>query len=372
MDNKNNKYKLIKNNSIPNLKNNLKLNDYYNAFNELPIINSKNINVTLHKKPKQKLSFKKLIFNPISYVYQNKIKLLSQVSPIAKNLNKFYSVKEINDFTRRKFFMKNYHRTINDNNNTTRNKKNLKLISRNNSNVNIINNRPSLNIIDLSNNYAIKENNANKTSKLETKSKIGFITNRHLIDYKKSLIEIYNPKNFKEKDYQHKVNFIHNFLYKTPENIIKNEEKNSEEIIPKYEYISYFGIMNKIITKFTSTKYNKNDEKNFQNKYLKLKVQLKSSDFADYENEDDYRNKKYIKEIQKKTKNKLKEKNKLEKISKRKKGNADVYKERSRNFSELVNGALEQRKEITNRLENLIDIDKKIYEKEFDNIKSGK
>ena len=86
--------------------------------------------------------------------------------------------------------MKNFHRTINDNNNTTRNKKNLKLISRNNSDVNIINNRPSLNIIDLSNNYAIKENNANKTSKLETKSKIGFITNRHLIDYKKSLIEI--------------------------------------------------------------------------------------------------------------------------------------------------------------------------------------
>jgi formiminotetrahydrofolate cyclodeaminase len=62
----------------------------------------------------------------------------------------------------------------------------------------------------------------------------------------------------------------------------------------------------------------------------------------------------------------------LEKISKRKKGNADVYKERSRNFSELVNGALEQRKEITNRLDNLIDIDKKIYEKEFDNIKSSK
>ena len=89
MNNKNKDYKLIKNNSIPNLKNNLKLNDYYNAFNELPIINSKNINVTLHKKPKQKLSFKKLIFNPISYVYQNKIKLLSQVSPIAKNLNTY-------------------------------------------------------------------------------------------------------------------------------------------------------------------------------------------------------------------------------------------------------------------------------------------
>ena len=49
-----------------------------------------------------------------------------------------------------------------------------------------------------------------------------------------------------------------------------------------------------------------------------------------------------------------------------------MYKERSRNFSELVNGALEQRKEITNKLDNLIDIDKKIYEKEFDNIKSSK
>ena len=371
MDNRNKANTLIKNNSIPNLKSNLKLNDYYNSFNELPVINSKNINATLNKKPKQKLTFKKLIFNPISYVYQNKIKLLSQVSPIAQNINKYYSIKEINDFTRRKFFIKNFHRTINDNNNTTtRNKKNLNLLPRNNSDINIIKNRPSLNIIDLSNNYSLKENNANRTPKLETKSKISFSTNRHLIDYKKSLMEIYNPKNFKEKDYQHKVNFIHNFLYKTPENIIKSEEKNSEEIIPKYEYISYFGIMNKIITKFTSNKYNNHDENNFQNKYLKLKVQLKSSDFADYENIDDYRNKKYIKEIQQKKRIKLKEKYKLEKLKKEKK-ETDVYKERSRNFSELVNGALEQRKEITDKLENLIDIDKKIYEKDFENIKSG-
>ena len=215
MDNKNKDNKLIKSNSIANLKSILKLNDYNNSFNELPLINSKNINVTLNKKPKQKLSFKKLIFNPISYVYQNKIKLLSQVSPFAKDINKFYSMKEINEFTTRKFFIKNYHRTINgDNNNnkTTRNKKHLKFIPRNNSDVHIIKNRPSLNIIDLSNNYAIKENNKNKTSKLETKSKIDFTTNRHLIDYKKSLMEIYNPKNFKEKNFQRKVNFIHNFL----------------------------------------------------------------------------------------------------------------------------------------------------------------
>ena len=45
---------------------------------------------------------------------------------------------------------------------------------------------------------------------------------------------------------------------------------------------------------------------------------------------------------------------------------------KNKSFSELVNNAFEQRDKITFKLENLINIDKKMYEKEFEAIKSNK
>lgn len=372
MDRKNITNILSKNKSISNLKSKFDL-EYYS---ELPLINSKNINCLMKKNPRKKLYLKKLVFNPISYVYQKKIKLLSQVSPIAKNINKNYSIKEIAEFTKRKFFIKNYHKTIDADSIKSRNKNISKIINKNNSDISINKkNRPSLNIIDLSNNYSSKKNiDNNKVTKLEKKS-INF-TNRYLIDFKKSLLEIYNPKNHKEKMFQNNIRYVHNFLNKIPKNNPKLTEKDSKEIFPKYEYISYFGVDNKIITKLTSSKYDTEDEKK-DNNFLKLNIESRvPPDFANYENIDDYRNKNYIKQIQLKKKKKINNKglnSNIISLSKRsRKGYEVVFKEKNKSFEELVNNAFEQRNDITKQLANLINEDKKVYERQFELIKSEK
>ena len=368
MENKNPNNILTKNNSVTNLKSNFKL-EY---FNELPFINSKKTDSDMNKKPRKKLFLQKLTFNPISYNYLNKIKQLSQVTPIAKNINKHFSIKEITEFTKRKFYIKNIRRDIENDSTKRRNKIHLKLITRNNSDINLNkNNRPSLNIIDLTNNCSIKNNN-NIPKKIGKKSLIDF-TYRNYINYKKYLDNIYNPKEHKGKGYLNKIRYVHNCIYKTPENKIKLEEKNSDEIIPKYEYICYYGIPNKIITKLTSAKLYSENDKNFENQYLKSKVQLKTPpDFDDCENMNDYRNKKYIKQIEQKNKmqklleEELKDKNEMKNIVQRSRRDKEKYRERNKTFEEMVNDAFRRRNEINKKLEEAVDADKKIYEREFE------
>ena len=379
MDSRNKNNISTKNNSISisESKNDLKENNENNN-NELPIINTKIIN----KKPKGKLFYKKIVFNPISYDYQSKIKLLSQVKPIAKTINKHYSMKEISEFAHRKYLMKNYQKNtdINNNNNSNskRNNKKKRIISRNISDINVINERPNLNIINITKNHSTKEkeNNIKKITKSENKSKIYCNTNRYIINYRNSLEAIYDPKNHEDKKYQNKLDFVHNYLYKTSDNeIIKPiNKKNIKEILPRYEFISYSGKTSKVITKLTSTKYEPKEEK----KLSIIKLKLKSPYLVDYENVDDYRNKRYIKILQYKKKKSREKEMKLKKkelknfneINKR--GLEEVHKMKNKSFSELVNNAFEQRDKITFKLENLINIDKKMYEKEFEAIKSNK
>ena len=342
--------------------------------NELPIINS-NI---VKKKPKQKVFYKKIIFNPISYDYQNKIKLLSQVKSIAKTLNKHYSMKEINEFANRKYLIKNYQRNTDNNNNSNSKRKEIKkhLISRNISEVNIKRERPNLNIINLTKNCQTKENNKPNLKKSENKSKIFSKTNRIIIDFRNCLKAVYDPKKHEDKKYQNNKDFIHNYLYKMTNDETKTEnKKDTKEFLPKFEYISYSGTTNKVITKLTEKNYEPKEEK----KLKLIKIKFKSPYLINYENEDDYRNKKYIKILEYKRKktrdneNKpilYKETKKLNELNK--KGLNEVRKIKNKSFHELVNNVFEQKDKITYKLTNLINFDKKLYEKDFEAINSIK
>ena len=167
---------------------------------------------------------------------------------------------------------------------------------------------------------------------------------------------------------------------------MKNEEKNKEnEIHPKYEYISYFGTTQKLVTRLTSPKYisevktssKKND---FQNNYLKYKIQLETPEVFDYRNLNDFRNKKYLEKIQKEKKmeksleQELKEKN--ERMNdfkeKSKESFSKIFESNIRNFEKKVENALKKRNIIDNKLTNLFDVSRKIYEKAFETIKMDK
>ena len=368
-------------NSLSNTKSKpeLKIVDYNN---ELPLIQSKmNSDINNNEKSTKKVFFKKLLFNPISSDYRNKLKLLSQVTPISKNINKFYSKKEIFEFTKKHFFQ-----DIIDNNNTTvknRNKKNLKPILKNLSDINITEKRRNLNIVELSNNYKSQNVTNEKIQTKENQEKININTSHHLIDYKKSIKKILNPKNHKLKKFQTKPQYIHNFLYKTPQIIMKNKEKDNEnEIYPKFEYISYFGITHKLITKLTSPKHNSElkSSSDIDKKYLKYKIQLETPEVFDYSNPNDYRNKKYLEKIQKEKKIKksfeqeLIEKNEeLNNVREQsKKSFSKIYDIKFRNLARQVENAFAKQKIINTKLTNLVDIDRKIYEKDFDSMKLNK
>lgn len=164
---------------------------------------------------------------------------------------------------------------------------------------------------------------------------------------------------------------------------MKNKEKDNEnEIYPKFEYVSYFGITHKLITKLTSPKYNSEvkSSSDLDKKYLKSKIQLETPEIFDYSNPNDYRNKKYLEKIQKEKKIKksfeqeLNEKNEeLNNVrEKSKKSFSKIYDIKFRNFARKVENAFVKQKIINTKLTNLVDIDRKIYEKDFDSMKSNK
>ena len=364
---------LKKNKSIKNLLSNLKLKKLNNNY-ELPFIHSK-IKIDKHDKSKTKLN--KLSLNFVSYDYKNRLKLLSQITPLTKKIKKYYSTKEIQEFNKKYSFPMNYHGTMDNNisSSSSRNRKSLNLITRNSSD---INDKSNLGIIDLSNALTIKEDTKISYRKIENKEKMSSQNCQRFINLKKGLEKILNPKRFKSKKYEGKKQLVHNYLFKTSlknDDIMKNEDKNSDEIFPKFEYVNYFGTTQKLITRLTSNNKNNSKEKNyFNNNYLKLKLKLKSPDLIDYENFDDYRNKKYIEQIQKKIKNKKKleqeiiddNKEFFKNLKEQVKINYEKLVENNkRSFDKYIYGALVEKNIIDNKLDNLIEIDKKIYENDF-------
>ena len=364
---------LKKNKSIKNLLSNLKLKKLNNNY-ELPFIHSK-IKIDKHDKSKTKLN--KLSLNFVSYDYKNKLKLLSQITPLTKKIKKYYSTKEIQEFNKKYSFPMNYHGTMDNNisSSSSRNRKSLNLITRNSSD---INDKSNLGIIDLSNALTIKEDTKISYRKIENKEKMSSQNCQRFINLKKGLEKILNPKSFKSKKYEGKKQLVHNYLFKTSlknDDIMKNEDKNSDEIFPKFEYVNYFGTTQKLITRLTSNNKNNSEEKNyFNNNYLKLKLKLKSPDLIDYDNFDDYRNKKYIEQIQKKIKNKKKleqeiiddNKEFFKNLKEQVKINYEKLVENNkRSFDKYIYGALVEKNIIDNKLDNLIEIDKKIYENDF-------
>ena len=366
---------LKKNKSIKNLLSNLKLKKLNNNY-ELPFIHSK-IKIDKHDKSKTKLN--KLSLNFVSYDYRNRLKLLSQITPLTKKIKKYYSTKEIQEFNKKYSFPMNYHGTMDNNisSSSSRNRKSLNLITRNSSD---INDKSNLGIIDLSNALTIKEDTKSSYRKIENKEKMSSQNCQRFINLKKGLEKILNPKGFKSKKYEGKKQLVHNYLFKTSlknDDIMKNDDKNSDEIFPKFEYVNYFGTTQKLITRLTSNNKNNSEEKNyFNNNYLKLKLKLKSPDLIDYDNFDDYRNRKYIEQIQEKIKNKKKleqeiiddNKEFFKNLKEQVKINYEKLVENNkRSFDKYIYGALVEKNIIDNKLDNLIEIDKKIYENDFVN-----
>ena len=366
---------LKKNKSIKNFLSNLKLNKLNNNY-ELPFIHSK-IKIDKHGKSRTKLN--KLSLNFISNDYKNRLKLLSKLSPLTKKIKKYYSKKEIQEFNKKYSSPINYHGTMDNNisSSRNRNRKSLNLITRNSSD---INDKSNLGIIDLSNALTMKEETKISYRKIENKEKMSLPNSQRFINLKKGLEKILNPKHFKSKKYEFKKQLVHNYLFKTSsknDDIMKNEDKNMNDIFPKFEYVNYFGTTQKLITRLTSNNKNNSEEKNnYNNNYLKLKLKLKSPDLIDYENFDDYRNKKYIEQIQKKIKNKKKleqeiiddNKEFFKNLKEKVKINYEKFVEiNKRSFDKYIYGALVEKNIIDNKLDNLIEIDKKLYENDFIN-----
>ena len=112
-----------------------------------------------------------------------------------------------------------------------------------------------------------------------------------------------------------------------------------------------------------------------------MQLKLKSPDSFDYENIDDFRNKKYIEQIQKEIKIKkqidkeiIEEKNERIKNfnEKARKGYRNILENNQKYFAKFINDVINKKNMIDNKLEHLIEIDKKINDNDFDNIKSNR
>jgi hypothetical protein len=191
---------------------------------DLPLIDQRNqsLNCNIKKNKIQKhCSYKKIVFNPISSKYHKKLKesLLSPISPLSKNKN--YSNIDIKQISRRKFRPLNINRIYSENKfNYNSSHKNLKNISTNINNNKIDAEKNNLNkdrqknhnldLINLLMKYKCKKCNDTKDEK---KCKY-IINNKHIQEFKKSILELYNNVGKNEKKYLNNINFVHCFLYK--------------------------------------------------------------------------------------------------------------------------------------------------------------
>ena len=253
----------------------------------------------------------------------------------------------------------------------------------------------NIKIIDFLSKYNLRENKDN----LAEKNKYKYIYNcKHIQEFKKSILELYNRIEDTKRKYLDKENFIHYFLFNIDKEIPQYKKSNSgvnkksnsnisydyniNEIKPKYEYIDYFGKENKIITKLT-TNISKNDidekindDKNNVN--LKLNNQLRVPKLIALKDFEDYKNKNYIKILQNKKLNekmieeqqKIKQKKIMSnsiKISK--KGFEKMRNNKINGFSGLIDNVMEQHNSVMKKLNDIIEIDRKQYEKDFNEVK---
>lgn len=394
------------------LKSNEKSNDLnYNKKNsdkQIKKLKNQSNNCNINKK---NLYIKKLVFNPISLEDQKKLRK-SILSPIPHGSikNKNYSsieLKPVPVSKRRKLQPLNLNKSSSE-----------VIFSINKRNLN--NRKFSFNINSNNNddyiNKGFKQKNINlkligfftkyKDNKdykdIEVKNKYKPISNsKHIQEFKKSISDLYN-KIDEPKKFLYKANFIHKFLFNTDrviyqnsdslsfqnkypkniqkieDNIISNDYDDINEIKPKYEYIDYFGKENKIITKLTTNSkdtstYN-NEIKNIINN-LKLNKQLRAPKLIALKDSDEYRNKNYIKLIQKKNEREKKEGEEEKKRKERgikqiinisKKGFEQLKTKKIKKFSGLIQNTIKEHKSVIKKLDNMIEIDKQNYQKEFD------
>ena len=390
---------------------------------DLPLIERRNQsnNCNIKKNKIQKHCFyKKIVFNPVSSKYQKKLKesLLSPISPLSKNKN--YSNFDLKQFSKRKFRPLNINRIYSENkyNSSRKNLKNTSnnISSYNNNNIDAEKNNldkdkwknHNLDLINLLMKYKHKKYN-------ETKDKCKckyIINNKHIQEFKKSILELYNKVGKNQKKYLNNINFVHFFLYNnnniylnsetlpniknksksfeinTHENTLINKNMNNYKLIePKFEYIDFFGSPNKIITKLT-TNYKNNDnnskekpvicdindnnkinELNYNLEFHKNLRNLKSIALKDTS---EYKNRKNIKKLQKRKSNekileeeKLKQNGKTNIIELSKKGFDKLRSDRIRNFSHLINNTIKKHNIVTKKLNEIIELNKQNYIKEY-------
>ena len=387
-------------------------NDINNNKNkDLPSIKlknqSNNCNIPKH------LFVQKLVFNPITYDI-DKHKRKSLLSPISLllNKNKNYSSLELKPLSKKRLqplslkrssseiefekssstkYIRQNQNQISTNLISDSSKDSNKSTNKNDNNKVIKHKKLTLKIIDFLKRYKFRGH-----KDITIKNRYKYIcNNKHIQEFKKSILDLYNKIGANHKKYLDNANFVHYFLFNTEnsalplhnsfsapnkrENGVLSYEDITNDIKPKYEYIDYFGKENKIITRLTSNlnKINNYDINNNGNNNLKLNKQLKVPKLLALKSSEDYKNKNYIKVLQKKKKEKMKKEQKIIKsrnigniidISKR--GYEKLKNNQLKNFSGLIKYTIKEHKSVIKKLDDMIEVDKEQYEKIFKRIDS--
>lgn len=376
--------------------------------NDLPLIKLKNKSNNCNIK-KRNLFIKKLIFNPIPCEKKIKKSLLSPIHNSSLSKKNIFPFSEMKLLSKRKLQPLNLRSStseINIKNNISENNKNkdFRKISYNNildnnkyyidKNINPIKNRiknKKLNfkIIELLTKYKFRG-----YKNITEKSKFKYIyNNKRIQEFKKSILDLYNKIDANQKKYLNNENFVHYFLFHTERIIHPNHNSfsapninsnssisynyNLNEINPKYEYVDYFGKESKIITKLSSdlNNINSNNKSNNENNVI-LNKQLRVPKQIALKDSEDYKNKNYIKILEKKKKNeklieaeKIKEnKNMMNIIEISKKGFVQLNNNKMKDFEGLIKYAMEKHKSVIKKLDEMIEMDKEQYEKDFNEI----
>ena len=390
----------------------IKNNNNSNKNSDLPLIKvknqSNNCNINKHN-----LFIKSLLFNPITYD-TDKMQRKSLLSPIPNQLNKNknYSSAELVPLSKKKLQPLNLNRCSSEikiNNYSSSSSKdirqNQKQISTNifsdsskdsNKENNSINKgikykNLNLKIIDFLTKYKFRGH-----KDITVRNKYKYIcNNKHIQEFKKSILDLYNKIDETKRKYLDHANFVHRFLFNTDRTISphydsssapnKNKKMseilsygdNTNEINPKYEYIDYFGRENKVITRLTSTlnKINTDNINNNEKNNLILHKQLRAPKLIALKDSEDYKNKNYIKVLQKKKNEQRKNNEKIKKnkgndnvIDISKKGFEKLKNNRIKNFSGMIKYTVKQHKSVINKLDNIIEVDKEQYEKFFNEV----
>ena len=349
------------------------------------------------------LYIKKLVFNPISEEYKKKIKN-SLLTPIPRgsltknqstiNLDVKQRLPPLNLKVNRPLFSKNK----NENSMFKNKSQNLENFSTNilsdnkrKYNKNSIKSKYlNIKIIDFLTKYKTRKHEEKKIKNIYN----NIYNDKRIQEFKKSILDLYNKINESQRKYLNNANFIHRFLFDTDRNNYPYHEsfsapnKNSSEIIsydynikeinPKFEYIDYFGKESKVVTRLTSnvSEINPEGNKNEGIKNIKLNRQLKAPKLIALKDSEDFRNKNYIKILEKKKKKEKIEEAKRIKQNKKmdnvieisKKGFELLQNDKKKSFSGLIKHTIKEHKSVIKQLNDMIEIDKEHYEKNFDEI----